>query len=106
MYMLDRLRVRPILISELGYTPLKADFFIDNYPLLNDQFKEPVEAWLLDRSISDFDVEGISIRQVIAMQDCNFLNAVRELNYLFLPSLSNDVREAIKISLSTPFRRA
>jgi hypothetical protein len=38
MYMLDRTVARKILISELGYQPQMADFYLDHYPMLDDRW--------------------------------------------------------------------
>ena len=105
MYLLDRLRVRPILITELGYSPEKADLFLDHFPLLSDQLVEAVEVWLEDRKILDVKVEDISIRQVMELHNCNFLNAVRGLNELLSLPLSAEDRESLKRFYSTRMRQ-
>ena len=79
MLALDKEQVKPILINELGYIPVAADFFLRHYPAIHDELAPAVERWLEDRTVLDTEINGISIKQVMQIQACNFLMAELQL---------------------------
>ena len=102
MLEIDRNKARDILVKEHDFTAEKVDSYLELYPLLHEDLREPVEAWFKDRTVQDFEVDGISIKQVMEAQGTHFLNAVRGLNDLLTKELTDEEREALKTILTTP----
>ncbi len=99
---IDRGEARDILVKELSFEAEMVDVYLDMYPLLHEDLRGPVEAWFKDRTVQDFEVEGISIRQVMEAQGTHFLNAVHGLNDLLTMELTDEERRALKTVLTTP----
>lgn len=105
MLTLDKEHIKPILINELSYTPIAADFFLRHYPAIHDELAPAVERWLEDRTVLDTEINGISIKHVMQIQACNFLMAIIHLNVLLNPNLTDEQRTILLRVKDTPIPR-
>ncbi len=102
MFVLDKDRVRAILISELGYSAAAADIYLSGYPLLDDRLEPLVAQWLSSRTVLEFEVTGVSIRHLMQTRGEDFLTAVRMLNRLLDRDLDPVEREDLVNSWRRP----
>ncbi|MCS6880462.1 MAG: hypothetical protein RMK84_05120 [Oscillochloridaceae bacterium] len=103
MLTIDKVRAKEVLVTELNYHPVSAECFLQNYPPIHEELGKVVESWLEDRTIPDFSVNGLSIREIMQVQSCNFLVAVKYLNQLLDPELAPAERERLVAMLRRPF---
>lgn len=98
----DSEKAKRILVEELGYTPHKADIFLERFPLINDELVGIVETWLECREIQDVTIEGLSLTELMKIQRCHFLIAIGYLNHLLDEDLSAQEKQEYLEMLRTP----
>jgi len=95
MYELDKEKARKIMIEEEGYTPYKVDLLLKDYPSIHEKLGDTVTQWLLDRTINDVVIEGLSIKQVMIKRQLHFLVAIKKLNTLLDKNIPIKVRNSL-----------
>ncbi|MGH9425903.1 MAG: hypothetical protein ACRD2L_06300 [Terriglobia bacterium] len=106
MFEIDKQKARGILIQELSYEPEIASLYLELFPSLDDRLAEAVSAWFDNREVLHIEVEGLTIRHIMEVQQTHFLNAVHGLNDLLTKKLTEEERDALKTLLSAPLIRA
>lgn len=101
MYLLDIEKARTILLSQ-NVKPYQIELLLNHYPPLEDSLENIVEQWLLDQSIHEVVIDEISLQEVMRNRRSHFLVALRDLNRLLDPKLSEEKREQWKRILTTP----
>lgn len=102
MLILDKEQVKSILINEFGYTSIGADSYLRRYPPIHDELVPTIQQWLKDRSVQDVNTHGLSIREIMRIQNFHFLEAVKYLNVLLDEDLSSDDRDELIDFYRTP----
>lgn len=102
MLVLDKAKVKKILTEELGYDPIDADLFLKDYPPIHNELIEAVQRWLQDRTVVDVKISGVSVSEVMQASGCNFLVAIRDMDRLLDPGLSEERRRQMAESLRQP----
>ncbi|MHB8806570.1 MAG: hypothetical protein ACYC59_03210 [Anaerolineaceae bacterium] len=101
MYFLDIERAAHILESE-QINPGKIQYILNNYPPLNDKLGLAVEQWLNNQPISNVEVEGLLLSDVMEKRHSHFLSAIRDMNKLLDPTLPHEKHDQWRRILSTP----
>ncbi len=84
MYILDKNKAEEILTKELNYNDHTAKGFLEHFPPIHDELSHAVEKWLEDRTIEDVEVYGLSIKEIMSVNENeSFLNAIKMLNALY-----------------------
>jgi hypothetical protein len=84
MYILDKVKAEEILTKELGYKDYAVKGLLKDYPQIHDELSHAVEKWLEDRTIEDVDVFGLSVKELMNINDNEtFLHAIKMLNALY-----------------------
>src|SRR3972149_6798819 len=102
MYILDKDKAQEILVTELGYKSHEAALFLRGFPPLHDELAGAVQHWLEDRTITDVEGEGATIREIMQSQGYHFLLAVKEMNRLLDDNISLDDRQRLADILRKP----
>ncbi len=92
MMTLDKAKAKEVLLSELGSNPALVDRFLDRYPEIHDELSGSVTKWLEDRSVVDVSAFGISLKEIMAVNNENLLVAVRNMNKLFDKDMDDAAR--------------
>lgn len=95
MYTIDRIKVKQIMVSELGYAQFEAEQFLDTIPSVHDKLQTVIEQWLEDRTVIDISVLGITLQGIIERRRCNFIIAIRYLNLLLSDDLLNEQNKSL-----------
>jgi len=95
MLTINQGEVKKILIAELGYSSFEANSYLRDYPAIHDELVEVVQQWLQDRTITDFNVFGLSLKEYMRNHRAHFLMAVRDFNRLFDDDLTPGRRERL-----------
>ena len=61
MLSFDENQLKSVLIEEEGIEESKTSFIIENLKKLDDLLQETMDQWMKDRSISNFNVEGVDL---------------------------------------------
>ena len=101
MYILDKDKARSLLLTK-DSNPIVIETFLDNFPPLDDSLGQLVDQWLDDQQIPDLVIDGISLKHLMSFRASNFLKAIRDLNKLLDPSLSEADRQQWIRILNTP----
>lgn len=104
MLIVDKTKVKEILVNELGYKPSEAEVFLVDFPSIHDELAPTVEQWLKDRSVNDVSVNGLALSELMRNRHRNFLLAVRELNLLLDPNLTPEKQNKLTAILRKPLR--
>jgi hypothetical protein len=102
MYRINKAQAKDILINELGYSPIDADLYLRDFPPIHAELADAVEQWLVDRTIQDVEVSGLSITEVMQVRGYHFLMALRALNKILEPGTTPDRRKRMVESLRQP----
>lgn len=101
MYILDKERISKILVAE-KLNSSQIHYMLDNYPPIDDTLGVIIEQWLNNKEIPSFEIEGISLKNVMAMRHSHFLVAIRDLNKLLDPALTPEKHDQWRRILTTP----
>lgn len=101
MYTIDKQKAIAILKSQ-NTEQHQINLLLKNYPSLQDDFGKAVEQWFIDQTIPDLEVEGITLKDVMANRHSHFLIAIRDLSHLLDPTLSPEEHKQWRRILSTP----
>ncbi len=101
MYTIDKQKASVILKSQ-NFEPYQINLLLKNYPPLPDAFGKAVEQWLIDKTVPDLEVDGITLKDVMTNRHSHFLVAIRDLSHLLDPTLSADEQAQWHRILSTP----
>jgi hypothetical protein len=102
MFIIDKEKAKEILVAELDYKPSEAQVFLIDYPPIHDELADSVRQWFENRTVSDFNVYGLTLIEVMKTRRRNFLLAIRELNLLLNPDLTDDDRNRLLRLLRKP----
>jgi len=102
MFQFNPSEIKPVLEKELGYSDIEAERFLRHFPELNDELLPALHQWLEDRSVTKNDFYGISIGEIMQIQNENFLLALQEINTILDPTITPDRRGLLIKSLRTP----
>jgi hypothetical protein len=102
MLTINKQEAQKILVSELDYETHQAELFLEDYPVIHEELEEAVKKWFEDRTIMNFDVEGIAISEFMKIRNYNFLLAIKELNKLFDKDITEKEREKLKRLIIKP----
>lgn len=91
MLTFDKELVRNILIQELGFPEDKAERGITLLSELHEELQPLLDQWLLDRTISDHKINGVSLDMVYKYFKVD--NIVRALNYIDMFADSKSLAE-------------
>jgi len=100
MYKLDEEKTRDVLISQ-GIKPYQIDLLLKNYPPIDNQFGSLIEQWFVDQEVPEFEINGITVEEVMNNHRSHFLVAIRDMNRLLDPDLSKEKREQWRRILQT-----
>jgi hypothetical protein len=90
----DENQLKTILIEEEGIEESKTFFIIENLKTLDDRLQEAMDQWMKDRSISNFDVEGVDLKFIMEKGKVNFHNALTIMNaFLYDPNLAETYKQ-------------
>ena len=104
---LDKEVLKKILTSELGYSQTDADLYLKDCPSeIHRELEEIVGAWLKDRSIADYEIEGVSIKEVMEARGYHFLMAIKAFNRLFDEDVPPEKRKQMTSDLVKPVPRS
>jgi len=103
MYELDKDLARSVLLKQ-GHAPYQVDILLKNYPPLQDELGMVVEKWLQNQESPDLDVDGLTLKDVMETRRSHFLVAMRDLNHLLDPALTDEERVQWRRILTTPVR--
>lgn len=101
MYLLDKNKARSILLAQ-NFLSDEVDRMLKHYPALPDPLGDLIDRWLVDQNIPDFEVDNISLKDVIERRHSHFLIAIRDLGRLLDSDLTPEKREQWRRILSTP----
>lgn len=93
MMILDKVKAKEILLNELKHKEYAVDSFLEKYPEIHDELSESVNKWLEDRSVVDVSAFGISLKEIMAVNNDNLLTAVRDMNKLFDADMDDEKRK-------------
>jgi len=102
MLILDNNQVKYILCSELGYSPIEADSYLRDFPVIHDELADAVQRWLEDRTVLETNIFGLSIKDYMRTHHSHFLMAVRDLNHLYDNDLTPERRDRLVGILRKP----
>lgn len=101
MFVLDKEKIKPIMINELGYTSYEADKLLETLVVIHDDLKDAVDRWVIDRTIQDVNVSGVSLKTIMERRRINFIVAIRYLNRL----LDDDLPDQLRTSMISMLQR-
>ncbi|VBB08463.1 mitochondrial glycoprotein [Lucifera butyrica] len=86
----DKEVLEKILLEECGYPAWSASLSAENIYKLDERLQKTLDAWLIDRSVSDeINVEGITIKQIIEKEHSSFIKALMTMDvFLQEPELA------------------
>ena len=90
------------MVDEEHYTPYKVDSLLKDYPPIHNQLAPAIEQWLKDRTVTDINIEDLSIKQVMSNQQVHFLVAIKRLNELLDENIPSDQRRKLLKILNQP----
>ncbi|KFZ41296.1 MULTISPECIES: hypothetical protein [Thermoactinomyces] len=94
MLSFDENQLKSVLIEEEGIEESKTSFIIENLKKLDDRLQETMDQWMKDRSISNFNVEGVDLKFIMEKGKVNFHNALTIMNaFLYDPNLAETYRK-------------
>lgn len=76
MQIFDEERLKSILIKEYNLQAFKAELMVKQLTKINEQLHETLNQWITDRTLSDFQVEGVDLALIMDKMKCNFPNAL------------------------------
>jgi len=78
----DNIKLKQILISEIGYDDGElTEILCINLHNFNNQLQATLDGWIKDRTIiNDIVVENITIQQIMEKRDENFIEALITMN--------------------------
>ncbi len=82
MVTIDTSLVRNILTNEQSYTQNQADLLTRDINPLQNELEETLSNWMQDRTITNYNVEGLNMNHLIQNNNRNFIPALGLLNKL------------------------
>jgi hypothetical protein len=76
MAQFDEEVVKRILVEELGLESIFLTVTIRGLSSLDDRLQPALDAWILDRTETDFTFQGISIKDIMRKHECQFISAL------------------------------
>jgi glutamate mutase epsilon subunit len=101
MYFLDKERAIHNLKLE-KITDEKINYFLDNYPVIDDKLGTVLEQWMNGQPITDVEIDGIILSEVMQKRQAHLLSAIRDMNKLLDPALSPETKAQWHRILSRP----
>jgi len=92
---IDKTKAKEILVNELNYKDFEADSILEEVSKISNVFAPVMQKWLDDRSVSDFLIEGISIKDVMNSHNCDVVRAAIEMNFLLDPNITPENKQII-----------
>ena len=92
-------KIIKILIEELDYSEHVADVTADDLLKLHPQLQPPFQSWLENRKITNVEILGFSVEQLVKQRGYTFPSALISMDWLLTDS------ETAKIELSEEIRR-
>ncbi len=101
---LEEQKIKALCIKNLGFNEINANFFAKDFPReIGEELSEVFIMWVEKSIISDKEIlPGLSIKKLVEIRGCNFLEAIKLANKLFDQELSEDERSQIVKQLLTP----
>lgn len=106
MMNLNTPQVKDILITELGYSPVDAELYLESNPPVRDELVEAVNQWLKDRTVLPVSVFGLSISELMQIQKIHFLMAIMYLNPMYDELIPQEKKEWAISHFRKPFTSA
>jgi len=103
MYLLDKERVRKVLLTQ-KFNPAQVERLLRNYPPLPDTLGVLVEQWLSDQIIPELEIAGISLKHAMEIRHSHFLVTIRDMRNLLDPNITEEKRELWREILTTPIQ--
>jgi hypothetical protein len=98
----DEKVVERILVEELGFNSLLTAIAIQALTNTDDRLQGVLDAWIKDRTETNYTFEGISIQEIMEKEECDFLKALSKMNAcLCKPGFTTEYR---KVDLSKRFQ--
>ncbi len=101
MFDIDKEKVKQALIVD-GVQIWQIDRLLEKYPKLHEQMMNALNVWLENRTVSDIQIEGLSISDVMNTRRCHFLVAIRDLDRFYDENLIGDERDQWVRILKSP----
>ena len=75
-------KITNILIQELNYSDFVAEQTADDLINLDKQLQPLLEKWLTNREITDFEIQGFSINELMTQRNFTFPSALIAMDWL------------------------
>jgi hypothetical protein len=102
MLKLNKDQVKNILMEELDYSEGEADTYLSDYPSIHTELAEAVNVWLKERTVLNISLLGLSIQEVMEIQRCHFLMAIKYMDRLLDSDMSQEQKEKLVELLRSP----
>ncbi len=98
----DKKVVERILIEEFDFNSLLVAIAIEALTNTDDRLQPILDAWIEDRTITNYTFEGLSMKEIMEKEKCGFLRALSTMNTcLSKPGFVDEYR---KLDFSVRFR--
>ncbi len=76
----DQEVVKRILVEELGFDSLLTSISIEALTNMDDRLQPVLDAWIKDRTETNYTFHDISIKEIMERENCGFLGALSTMN--------------------------